>query len=87
MELVVFVALAFIALLDLIALVDALRRPAWQWQQAGRSRSLWLIALVAGLFLPGLGIVIALGYFFFPQPALRRAGPPVGAPGGGYGNH
>ena len=46
-ELLIFGALLLVELLSLIALVDAIRRPAWQWTQAGRSRGLWITILFA----------------------------------------
>ena len=84
MDWLVYAALVVVELLALIALIDALRRPSWQWQQADRSRGLWITLLVVSLFLPGSGFFVALGYFFLPQPALRRARRPIGAPGGSY---
>jgi hypothetical protein len=81
-ELLVIIALLVIEFLAVFALIDAIRRPGWQWAQANRGRGMWLTLLVVGLFLPGGGLFIALTYFFFPQPALKRARPPILRPGG-----
>lgn len=80
-ELIVWVSLAFAALLGIIALIDVIRRPAWQWQQAGRSRPMWVGLLLVGVLFGAFGgLFLAIVYYFFTQPALKRATPGIRAP-------
>ena len=75
---------ALIGLLLVIgAFVSALRTPAWVWNEADSSKSMWILILIVSVVL-GLGVFGAVIYFFFPQPKLRRMkhqGPPMGFPG------
>ena len=80
-ELIVWASLAFAALLGVIALVDVLRRPAWQWNQAGKNKPLWVGLLLVGILFGAFGgLALAVVYYFFTQPALKRATPGIRAP-------
>lgn len=80
-EFVVGAAVLFAALIGIIALVDVIRRPSWQWQQADRSRTTWVVLLLIGIFAGALGgLFVALAYYLFAQPTLKRVNPPIGAP-------
>ena len=83
LQVVAVIAQLIIELLVIFALIDAIRRPAWQWDQAYRSRGKWIALLLLGIILPGSGFFIAIVYYFFPQPALKRADRPIGFPGTG----
>lgn len=82
--LLIVVGVVGAALLGVIALVDAIRRPAWQWSQADRSKAVWITALLIGILAGIGGLFAGLAYFLFAQPALKRARPPIGPPGGTY---
>lgn len=80
-ELLVAGSLLFAGLLGLIALVDVLRRPAWQWHYARRNKPLWAGLLVVGIVFGAFGgLAVAVVYYFFVQPALKRATPGIRAP-------
>jgi hypothetical protein len=67
------------------ALVSCLRRPAWAFERADRSKALWVGLLVVSFLLPLLGWFIALWYLFSTdRMVLRqvRMGPGIGFPGG-----
>ena len=81
LRIVAIIAQLIIELLVIFALIDAIRRPSWQWEQAYRSRGKWIALLILGIILPGSGFFIAIAYYFFPQPALKRADRPIGFPG------
>jgi len=80
-ELLVWGSLLFAAVLGLLALVDVLRRPAWQWSQAGKNKSMWTVLLLLGVLVGAYGgLFLAVGYYFFVQPSLKRATPGIRAP-------
>ena len=69
------------------ALVAVLRRPSWAWAEADRSKVLWTVLLVMGLFLPVLGIALAMWALIGVVPMVDRqvqVGPGIGFPGGGH---
>lgn len=49
-----------------LALVDLLRRPSWQWGAAGQNQVVWALVVVLG------HLVGALVYWLVARPALRR---------------
>ena len=56
-----------------VALVDLLRRPSWQWTAAGQNQVVWALVVVLG------HLVGAVVYWLVARPALRRVegmGPP-----------
>jgi hypothetical protein len=84
-ELLVMLSIAFAALLGILALIDVIRRPAWQWSQAGRSKGVWIVLLLLGIAFGAFGgLFLALVYYFYAQPALKRARQPIRPPGGTY---
>ena len=85
LQITAVIAQFVIEVLVIFALIDAIRRPSWQWEQAYRSRGKWVVLLILGIVLPGSGFFIAFAYYFFPQPALKRASKSIGFPGSGGG--
>jgi hypothetical protein len=63
----------FTIVVPLLALIDIIRRPAWQWQEAGKSRQLWLILMIISLVFFLGGFFVAVWYFLRVQPHLRTA--------------
>ena len=58
-----------------LALVDLLRRPGWQWPAAGQNQLVWVLVVVLGQLI---GAII---YWLVARPALRQVEgmpPPVG---------
>lgn len=49
-----------------VALVDLLRRPSWQWAAAGQNQVVWALVVVLG------HLVGAIVYWLVARPALRR---------------
>ncbi|HUC36123.1 MAG TPA: DUF2510 domain-containing protein [Acidimicrobiales bacterium] len=75
-------------------LVDMIRRPAWQWKQAGSNKAMWITLEVVLFVLFGLlSIVSGIVYLAAARPKLvaaERAGEITGGYGspwgpGGYG--
>jgi hypothetical protein len=84
-ELLVMLSIAFAGVLGVIALIDVIRRPSWQWSQAGRSKGKWIVLLVLGVAFGALGgFFLAIVYYFYTQPALKRVRQPIRPPGGSY---
>jgi hypothetical protein len=54
------------------ALIDALRRPAYDWVVADRNRGYWIAGLGFGLLLLPVGIVLAIGYAIGVLPRLSQ---------------
>jgi hypothetical protein len=75
----------FFFLIEVVALLRCAMRPRWAFEAALRSKTLWLILLIVGLFLPLLGYVFALWYLFSTDRAVRnqmQLGRGPGFPGG-----
>jgi hypothetical protein len=54
------------------ALIDALRRPSYDWVMADRNRGYWIGGLVFGLLLLPVGIGLAIGYAVGVLPRLSQ---------------
>jgi hypothetical protein len=63
----------FTVVIPLWALIDIIRRPAWQWESAGKSRMFWLILMIVSIFFFFGGILIGVWYLLRVQPHLRNA--------------
>lgn len=72
-ELLIIVVLLGFAL-PIWAIVDALTRPDSQWAAVGQSKMIWVLVLVIGIFVPLVGIVVAIVYLATIRPKLKRAG-------------
>jgi hypothetical protein len=73
--LLVIGAISFMFLaLPIWAIVDAARRPDWQYDVTGQSKTLWIVLPAVGLFVcvPG-AIVAAIVYFASVRPKLTHA--------------
>lgn len=58
----------------LVVVIDMVRRPTWQWRQAGSNKTMWIILEVALFVLFGfLSIVSGLIYWFAARPKLVAA--------------
>ena len=52
-------------LITLIVIVDAARRPDWQWKAAGRSRAVWVgLSAVMYFVTAGVGSLFTAWYYF-----------------------
>lgn len=59
-----------------VALVDLLRRPSWQWVAAGQNQVVWALVVVLGQ------LIGAIVYWLVARPSLRRVqGMPPPPPG------
>jgi hypothetical protein len=63
----------FTVVIPLWAVIDIVRRPAWQWESAGKNRQLWLILMILSIFFFGGGILLGVWYLLRVQPHLRNA--------------
>ncbi|HJP67038.1 MAG TPA: hypothetical protein VKA30_12130 [Actinomycetota bacterium] len=63
---------AVLLALPVWALIDAVSRPERQWEQAGRRKSAWVVAL-AVTWPFGVGFLVALAYFVTVRPRLSAA--------------
>jgi hypothetical protein len=84
-ELLILAAFGAIALLTygpaIWVLVDAARRPDWQFTATGQNRTVWIVLPVVGMVVCCLVSVVAfIVYFSSVRPKLERA--PYPQPGG-----
>ena len=64
--------------LPIAVIVDAARRPNWQYRATGQSRILWIVLPAVGLAVCGpVSVVAAIVYFASVRPKLKRARPPI----------
>jgi hypothetical protein len=71
------IAISILALLALgvWALGDVVLRPRTAFEAADRSKTLWLVALIVGLFFLGpLGGLLGFGYLVAVRPKVKVAG-------------
>lgn len=70
----VAVALGLVSL-PIAAVIDALRRPAIQWNRVGLNRVTWVLLMSVGTVvgLGVLGVVAALEYLISVRPKLEMA--------------
>lgn len=54
------------------ALIDAVRRPSYDWVVADRNRGYWIGGLVFGLLFLPVGIALAIGYAVGVLPRLGQ---------------
>lgn len=74
--------------LGIWAMVDALGKPDWVWQQSGESKTTYIVLFVVGFFACQLiGLIAAIVYFNSVRPKLRsvEAGGYRAVGGMGYG--
>lgn len=69
------------------AIISMLKQPSWAYQNAGRSKALWVLLLLGGLLVPVVGLVLCIWYLFMVNPGVRaqahldqRLGFPGGPP-------
>ena len=76
---------ALLFIVNLWALVNVIRRPSYAFEAARKSRVLWLVLILAGIFLCNVGIFVSLIYLFMVDPQVKRMAnePRIGFPGGG----
>jgi hypothetical protein len=58
-------------LLTLYALIDALRKPSRAYEQAGVSRTLWVVLLILSLFIP-CGVFVTMWWLISTGPRVHR---------------
>ena len=73
-ELLIILGFIPLIVLPICAIVDAATRPDSQWAAADQNKTLWVVLLVAGTFLPILGLVLLIVYFASIRPKLKQAG-------------
>ena len=75
----------FTLIVDLWAIVNAFRRPQAAFASAGKSKGLWLVLLIVGIFVCNLGFFVSLWYLIMVDPQVKqmeRFGGGIGFPGG-----
>jgi len=73
-------------------LVDASSHPAWAWDQAGQSKTLWIVLQAVGVLFCFVGFILSIVYLAAIAPKVRAAergyiassGPPSGPVPGWY---
>jgi hypothetical protein len=58
------------AIVSLVTLLDAARRPAWVWAFAGRNRAYWIGAAGLGILFCAAGAVVAVLWWGRVRPQL-----------------
>ncbi len=68
------VALAIVVpVLCLWAAIDAGSLPDWAFEQAGTSKTLWIVLPVVGIFVCFVGVIVALLWFATYRARVRDA--------------
>jgi magnesium-transporting ATPase (P-type) len=62
-----------ILVLVVVALIDAVSRPAWAWERAGQNKTLWIVLLVVGIPCGLIGLVAAVVYASSIRPRVVAA--------------
>jgi hypothetical protein len=80
--------LGMVALLSLViyawAIVCVLRRPAWAFRAASKSKGLWVVMILVGIVMCNVGVFVSIWYLFVVDPrvrAMQQVGPGIGFPG------
>jgi hypothetical protein len=66
-------------------LVNVIRRPASAFDDAGKSKGLWLLLMLIGIFVCNIGFFVAVWYLIMVDPQVKRMSrypPRPGFPGG-----
>jgi hypothetical protein len=75
----------FTVVLWLWAFVSMLLLPSQAYEDAGKSKALWALLLLAALFLPVIGLILCMWFIFSTSTqvrAERQLDEHVGFPGG-----
>ena len=75
---------AFTLFVGLWALVRCATRPSYAFEAADKNKAFWTLVLLVALFLPIIGIFIAIGYLFSTDRKVgyqQKLGPGIGFPG------
>ena len=84
-ELVVLVIALFTLIVPIWAIIDIVRRPQWQWDNANKSRTMWLALMIGGIVLFNIAFFLGLYYLMVTQGRLKaqsKLGRGPGFPGG-----
>jgi hypothetical protein len=71
-ELLILLLIVPLVIQPIWALVDAALRPDRQWAAADQNKTLWVLLLAVGLFLPLVGFVLLVVYLASIRPQLKR---------------
>jgi hypothetical protein len=67
----IVVAVLFLGL-PIWALIDVTQRPESSFTAQGRSKSLWIVLLLVGIFVTPLGVIATLIYLITIRPKLTK---------------
>jgi len=76
---------ALTLIVDLWAIITAVKRPASAFEAADKSKTLWLVLILVGIFVCNVSFFISLWYLFMVDPQVKRAqefGDGIGFPTG-----
>lgn len=79
-ELLIIGVLGLLAIIPIVALVDAARRPADAWQRSGQNQTLWIVLNAVGIALCGVGVIVGTIYLTVIRPQVKAASAPVPPP-------
>jgi hypothetical protein len=57
---------------DVWAIIAVARRPPAAFEAAGKSKGLWLVLIIAGIFVCNVSFLVSLWYLFMVDPQVRR---------------
>ena len=71
----------FSLVVTLWGLVNVIRRPASAFEAANKSKGLWLVLMLVGIFICNIGFFVALWYLIMVDPQVKRMSTYPGSPG------
>ncbi len=71
----------FTLVVDLWALINVSRRPASAFEAADKSKGLWLVLIIVGIFVCNIGFFVSIWYLIMVDPQVKRMSGYPGRPG------
>ena len=69
-ELMILLFMALLAVVPIVALVDAARQPREAWERAGQNQTVWIVLNAVRIVACGFGLIIGLVYLIVVRPKV-----------------